>query len=141
MSSSSFYTTVLFSAIIFVLGCAIWLTTGSRQTATIVMVAVGAGLAFARWFYLDEIETTDPISTGRSERNPGLTDLPGHSKEMGRMPILSQEVNALFGLLDKAIALASQAITAPVERQVEIRAQLDGIVREIDEIKLRYTKN
>jgi len=54
------------------------------------------------------------------------------------MSILSQEVNELFGLLDKAIALASQAITAPIERQVEIRAELDGIVREIDKIKLRY---
>ena len=56
------------------------------------------------------------------------------------MSILSQEVNALFGLLDKAIALASQAIAAPVERQVEIRAELEGIVREIDKIKLRYKK-
>jgi hypothetical protein len=59
---------------------------------------------------------------------------------MRGMSILSQEVNALFGLLDKAIALASQAIAAPVERQVEIRAELEGIVREIDKIKLRYKK-
>ncbi len=102
------------------------------------MVAVGAGLAFALWFRLDEKVTPDPISIRRSEQAPGLTNLPGHLKEMGHMPILSQEVNELFGLLDKAIALASQAITAPIERQVEIRAELDGIVREIDKIKLRY---
>ncbi len=54
------------------------------------------------------------------------------------MSILSQEVNELFGLLDKAIALASQAIGAPMERQVEIRAELECIVREIDKIKLRH---
>ena len=54
------------------------------------------------------------------------------------MSILSQEVNELFGLLDKAIALASRAIGAPMERQVEIRAELEGIVREIDKIKLRH---
>ena len=138
MSSSSYYTTVLFATIIFVLGCAIWFITGSRLNAMIVMVAVSAGLAFAAWFYLDEKVTTDPISIRQSEQEPGLTDLPENLRERGRMPILSQEVNELFGLLDKAIALASQAITAPMERQVEIRAELDGIVREIDEIKLRY---
>jgi len=54
MSSWSVYSTVLFAAIIFVLGCAIWLITGSKLDATIVMVAVGAGLAFVLWFYLDE---------------------------------------------------------------------------------------
>ena len=42
MSSWPFYTSVLFAAIIFVLGCAIWLITGSKLDATIVMVAVGA---------------------------------------------------------------------------------------------------
>ncbi len=54
MSSWSFYTTVLFAAIIFVLGCAIWLITSSKLDATIVMVTVGAGLAFRLRFYLDE---------------------------------------------------------------------------------------
>ena len=54
------------------------------------------------------------------------------------MPILSQEVNELFGLLDKAIALASEAISAPTERPVEIRAELERIVRAIDKIKASY---
>jgi len=54
MSSWSFRTTVLFAAIVFVLGCVIWFITGSRQDATIVMVAVGATVAFSLWFYLDE---------------------------------------------------------------------------------------
>ena len=54
MSSWSFYRIVLFAAIISVLGCVTWLITGSRQDATIVMVAVGASVAFSLWFYLDE---------------------------------------------------------------------------------------
>ncbi len=54
MSSSTFYRIVLFAAIISVLGCAIWLITGSRQAAAIVMVAVGASVACMLWFYLDE---------------------------------------------------------------------------------------
>ena len=54
MSGRSFYTTALFAAIVFVLGCVIWVITGSKLDATIVMAAVGAGLAFVLWFYLDE---------------------------------------------------------------------------------------
>ncbi len=54
MSSWTFYMIGLFAAIMFVFGCTIWLITGSRQAATIVMVAVGASVAFVLWFYLDE---------------------------------------------------------------------------------------
>lgn len=54
MSSWTFYRIVLFAAIISVLGCATWFITGSRLHATIVMVAVGASVAFMLWFYLDE---------------------------------------------------------------------------------------
>ena len=54
MSSLTFYRIVLFATIIFVLGCVTWFITGSRQDATIVMVAVGASVAFSLWFYLDE---------------------------------------------------------------------------------------
>ncbi len=54
MSSWTFYRIVLFAAIISVLGCATWFITGSRLHATVVMVAVGASVAFMLWFYLDE---------------------------------------------------------------------------------------
>ena len=54
------------------------------------------------------------------------------------MPTLGQEAAELFSLLDRTIALANQAMTASAERQAEIRAELERIVREIDKIKLRY---
>ena len=50
MSSWLFYTTALFAAMIFVLGCAIFFITGSRLDATIVMVAVGARVVFVLRF-------------------------------------------------------------------------------------------
>jgi hypothetical protein len=50
MRSSLFYTTAPFAAIIFVLGCAIFLITGSRLDASIVMVAVSARLVFVLRF-------------------------------------------------------------------------------------------
>jgi hypothetical protein len=54
------------------------------------------------------------------------------------MPTLSQETAELFSLMDRAIVLANQAMTASADRQAEIRAELENIVRKIDKIKLRY---
>jgi hypothetical protein len=50
----TFYTIILFSAIMFVLGCLIWLITDSMLDATIVIVAVAAGLPFVVWLHVDE---------------------------------------------------------------------------------------
>ncbi len=54
MTARGFYTIVLFAAIIILLGCTIWIITGSRLDATVVMAAVGATVAYMLWFYLDE---------------------------------------------------------------------------------------
>jgi len=39
-------------------------------------------------------------------------------------------------LLDKSVALLNEAMTASPERQVETRKKFDGIMREIDKIRL-----
>jgi hypothetical protein len=49
---------------------------------------------------------------------------------------VSQETSELLALLDKATALVNQAMTASAERQIEIRMEFDGIMREIDKIRL-----
>jgi hypothetical protein len=51
---------------------------------------------------------------------------------------MSQETTELLALLDKAKALVNQAMTASADRQIEIRAEFDGIMRDIDKIRLRY---
>jgi hypothetical protein len=53
------------------------------------------------------------------------------------MRTFAQEMAELTALVEKGIALFHQASTASVERQAEIRAELEGINREILKIKLR----
>ena len=53
------------------------------------------------------------------------------------MRTFAQEMAELTALVKEAIALFHQARTAPVERPAEIRAEIEGIDREIIKIKLR----
>jgi hypothetical protein len=51
--------------------------------------------------------------------------------------VTAEEVEEIIALLDKSVALLNEAMTASPERQVEIRMKFDGIMREIDKIRLR----
>jgi hypothetical protein len=42
----------------------------------------------------------------------------------------------LIALLNKAVALLNEAVAVSPERQVEIRAEFDGIMDKINEIRL-----
>jgi hypothetical protein len=50
--------------------------------------------------------------------------------------VTGEEIEEIIALLDKSVALLNEAMTASPERQVEIRMKFDGIMREIDKIRL-----
>jgi hypothetical protein len=51
--------------------------------------------------------------------------------------VTAEDVEEVIALLDKSVALLNEAMTSSTERQVEIRMEFDGIIREIDKIRLR----
>jgi hypothetical protein len=53
-----------------------------------------------------------------------------------RNTVIGEEIEEIIALLDKSVALLNEAMTASPERQVEIRIKFDGIMREIDKIRL-----
>jgi hypothetical protein len=50
--------------------------------------------------------------------------------------VTGEEIEEIIALLDKSVALLNEAVTASPERQIEIRMKFDGIMREIDKIRL-----
>ena len=66
------------------------------------------------------------------------------SKSALRLPVLPKstirhtQASVLNEAAGSGLQLASEAISAPTERQVEIRAELERIVRAIDKIKASY---
>jgi hypothetical protein len=53
-----------------------------------------------------------------------------------RQIVIAEQVEEVIALLNKAVALLSEAMTASPERQVEIRIEFDRAMRKIDEIRL-----
>jgi hypothetical protein len=53
-----------------------------------------------------------------------------------RNTVIGEEIEEIIALLDKSVALLNEAMTASPERQVETRKKFDGIMREIDKIRL-----
>jgi hypothetical protein len=51
--------------------------------------------------------------------------------------VTAEELKEVIALLDRGAALLNDAMTSSLERQVEIRTEFDGIMREIDKIRLR----
>lgn len=49
----------------------------------------------------------------------------------------AEEAKEVTALLGKCVALLNETMTASPERQVEIRGEYDGIISEIDKIRLR----
>jgi hypothetical protein len=51
--------------------------------------------------------------------------------------VTAEEMEEVIALLNKGVALLNEAMAASRVRQVEIRTEFDGIMREIDRIRLR----
>jgi hypothetical protein len=52
--------------------------------------------------------------------------------------VTPEELKEVIALLDNAVALLNEAMTASRKRQDEIRTEFDGIMREIDKIRLSH---
>jgi hypothetical protein len=52
--------------------------------------------------------------------------------------VIAEQRQEVMALLNKAVALLNEALTSSPEQQVEIRAEFDRIMREIDAIRLRH---
>jgi hypothetical protein len=50
--------------------------------------------------------------------------------------VIAEQIEEVIALLNEAVRLLSEAVTASPERQVEIRMEFDRIMREIDKIRL-----
>jgi hypothetical protein len=50
--------------------------------------------------------------------------------------VIAEQIEEVIALLNKAVVLLSEAVTASPERQVKIRMEFDRIMRKIDEIRL-----
>jgi hypothetical protein len=64
-----------------------------------------------------------------------LVTLHATTRGFGKI-VIAEQIEEVIALLDKAVALVNEAMTASPERQVEIRMKFDGIMREIDKIRL-----
>jgi hypothetical protein len=52
--------------------------------------------------------------------------------------VFAQQMEEVIALLNKAVVLLNEAMTASSERQVEIRTEFDRIMRAIDKIRISY---
>jgi hypothetical protein len=50
--------------------------------------------------------------------------------------VIAEQIEEVIVLLNTAVALLNQAMTASADRQVEIRKEFDRIMRKIDKIRL-----
>jgi hypothetical protein len=50
--------------------------------------------------------------------------------------VIAEQTREVIALLDKAVALLNETMTASPERQVGVRMEFDGTMREIDKIRL-----